>query len=407
MLFFNSKDLAQTYHISDRTVRNWIDAAKNGKLDLNLHEVDGKTYISNTSRNIAIIEKMITDRKKYRPRTTYKIVSPKPEFYELFNETQIYDIACGIEIHKEIPCQYSYFNGGAGYWDSYATRLATEETSNNLNVGLRLLESSLGYVDSLLDGYGKVNIVDIGVGNALPVRDLLKHLIEKRKLGRYVALDISPDIIKIAKTNIKTWFNDQVKFESYEIDINYDRFSHALAQEYLRDSEAVNLVLLQGGTLTNLREPDGALRVVHDSLSYNDIFVYTNKLDTESTRRFFDFNIGPCENGLDPMDKFLVSIVGIEDETYETELGYDEIKKERYKRIRFKMPVTIKFEFKGGERLINLNKNDAVLLWRAKQQSAMDVIQQFDRTGFYNLYSCQTPDEEYILTVSRIKRDSH
>jgi hypothetical protein len=84
-------------------------------------------------------------------------------------------------------------------------------------------------------------------------------------------------------------------------------------------------------------------------------------------------------------------------------MGYDSANKQRFERIRLKISLSIKFSFKDGERLVELNKGDAILTWRGLQQTAGDVTEQFDRNDFYLLHSSQTDDREYILTVSRVK----
>ncbi len=389
-----------------RTVLNWIEAAKQGKLDLTLHTENGKSYVANTARNVAAIKQLVEDRKKYRNSRAVKVVSPRPEFYKLYSEAQIYDIVTNLEIHHEIPRQYNYFDGGAGNWDKYAQRLLGEENPNVLNSTLKLISKNGGYTDDLLKRYEKINIVDIGVGNALPVRQLLEYLLEKGKLGRYIAIDISAEMLQIARRNIKKWFNGAVSFEDYELDINYDRFANILAEEYIKEKNSANLVLLLGGTLCNMRAPEGALKTIHDSMGVNDFLIHTQKLDTEDTRRYFDFHLDqPTDSVPPPMHRAVVDLLNIDSSLYELDLGYDENRKERYERIRFKVAINLRFSFSMGERVLDFNKGEAILLWRAYQQSAMDVIKQFDRNDFYMLHSSQTEDQEYILTVSRVKCD--
>jgi hypothetical protein len=268
MLYFKHAELATQYHVSLRTVHNWIDATKQGKLKLALHTEGDKSYVANTGKNIAIITDLIESRRKYRNTKAVKIVSPKPDFYTLYNEEQIYDIISNLEIHHEIPRQYNYFDGGAKRWEKYVERLAAEDAPNLLTSTVRLIELNRDYIDSLLGDYSRVNVIDVGVGNAYPAKDLLAHLLKKDKLGRYVALDISPSMLEIAESNIKTWFGETVQFEGYEYDVNYDRFSKLLANEYTRSDagSTVNLVLLLGGTLSNMRYPDSGYRMIHDSM---------------------------------------------------------------------------------------------------------------------------------------------
>lgn len=407
MLYFKNVELADTYHVSLRTVLNWIEAAKQGKLDLTLHTQNNKAYVANTARNIATIKKLVTERKKYRNSRGFKTVTPRPEFYELYDEQQILDIISNLDVYHEIPRQYNYFDGGADYWDKYAQKMAVEDMPNTLTRTIKLLDMNKSYIDNLFAGRKRVNVVDIGVGNALPVKDFLAYLLEQGVMNRYIGLDISAIMLQIARRNIKEWFGDKVPFEGYELDINYDRFANLLANEYIRrdSKDTINVLLLLGGTLVNLRAPDGALRVIHASMGRNDVLLHTQKLDTENSRRYFNFSLEPGKSPLSPNYRFIVDLLNIDESFYDTEMGFDEEKRQRYIRIRLKVALTLKFEFNEGERSVDLNKDDAILLWRAWHQNAFDVIEQFKRNDFHPLQISQTEDKEYILTISRIKSE--
>lgn len=408
MLYFKNSDLAYTHHVSVRTVRNWIEAAKQGKLDLDLHTHNGRQYVSNTARNLSTIERMVEDRKKYRPHRAVKVVTPKPEFYRLFNQAQVYDIVRNLEIYKEIPHQYSYFNGGAKHFADYANRMAEEDNPNTLNSTIKLLEKNQSYIDNLLDKYKRVNIVDIGVGNAIPVRQAIAHLVSVDKMGRYIGLDISSEMLDIARNNLEEWFGDSFEIENYELDINRERFSNILAEEYISENaqSTVNIIFFLGGTLSNFRSPASIFRSIQDSMGLNDILIHSQKLDSASSRRYFDFNSGneTEELTLAPIHKFIVQLLNIDDSFYDIEMGYDDEQSERYIKIKLNIALSIEFIFEQGARTVSFNKGDSILLWRARQSSAMDIVNEMYSTGFYPLQTSQTDDQEYLLTISRIKR---
>lgn len=407
MLYFKHTELATQYHVSLRTVHNWIDETKSGKIDLALHTKGDTSYVANTARNIGVINQLVASRRKYRNTKASKTISPSPEFYSIYSEEQIYDIATNIEIHHEIPRQYNYFNGGAQYWATYVENLAVVDTSNITNSTIKLLKSNQGYLDDLFARYKRINVIDVGAGNAQPVKEFLGYLLRKDKLGRYIALDISPTMLKHAENNIKTWFGDKVAFEGYEYDINYDRFSSLLIHEHTKKDakDTLNLVLLLGGTLSNMRTPDGGYKIIHDSMGINDLLIHADKLDTQSTRRYFDFDIQSENTSLAAIHGLVVDLLNIDTSFYTVELGYNPELRQRFEQIRLKIALTIKFTFKEGERLIELNKDDTILTWRALQQTAADVMRQFDRNDFYPLHTSQTDDQEYILTISRVKHD--
>jgi len=408
MVYFSNQELAISYHVSARTVRNWIESAKNGKLNLSLHSKGERTYIANTSKNTELLELLSENGKKYRPHRSHKIVTPKAEFYELYTQEQIYDIVSSLEINKEIPYQYEYFGSGAENWDDYSERLAYEETLNSLKSTISLLKFNRIYIDSLISKYDQVNIVDIGVGNGYPVKDLLAYFIEKGKLGRYIAIDISPTMLSIVEKNIKKWFGDSISFEKHMLDIDHDRFGHLLAEEYIKtDAEGTtNLIMLLGGTLSNFRKPEAVLNVIHDSMGINDYLVHSQKLDTKSTRRYFDFKpAAPTTSNLAPLDNLVINMINIDESDYDVDMGFDDKIRERYIRVILKIAITVRFKFKGGERNIHFNKGDSILIWRAHQFNVLDVVGQLMESDMYPLQVSQTHTQEYVLTVSRIKRD--
>jgi uncharacterized SAM-dependent methyltransferase len=100
----------------------------------------------------------------------------------------------------------------------------------------------------------------------------------------------------------------------------------------------------------------------------------------------------------------LVDLLNIDESLYEVEMGYDDQQRERYMRIRLKVALAITFSLEKGDRVIEFNKNDTILVWRYWHQSAQEVMMQLARNDFYVLQTSQTENQEYMLTISRVKR---
>jgi hypothetical protein len=407
MIYLKNSEIAQKYHISLGTVRNWISSAQNGKLGITLMTVAGKPYVANTSHNIMTIESLIEGNKKYRPNRAKSVLSPDPAFYQLFNQEQIYDIVTNLEVRREIPRSYEYFDGGATSWDELIQRMDRENAPSHLTVTREQLRENREYLDRLTAKRERLNVVDIGVGNAMPVNELLGHLLRQNRLGRYIAIDISPDMLQIAKKNIENWFGGRVEFEGHRLDISRDRFTHLLAPEYIDDAshKTANLILFLGGTLANFRNRDVPLNVINDSMGTNDYLIHSQKLDTTDTRKHFDFNSTSSQE-IPPIHDLIVKLLRIDPSLYDLEVGYDSGKRERYERIRLKSAITIQFDFENGHRSVGIDKGEALTLWRFSQDTAVDVNQLFDRNDFYILQSSQTEDRQYILTISKVKQPS-
>lgn len=408
MLYFKHSELAKTYHVSLKTVHNWIDAAKRDKIKLQLHELGSRTYIANTPANIASLRQLAQQGKKFRNMRHHKIVQPKPEFYEFYSPRQILDIITNLEVHKEIPRQYNYLHQGAHNWDASVNKLEAENVTNIRRGTIELLANNMGSIDSLLAGR-KVNIIDIGVGNAYPTKAFLGHLLERNILHRYIALDISPAMLEIARRNIREWYGDAVRFEGYVRDITFERFDELVVDDALKsgDGEVINLVLFLGATATNFRVFSDAFKVIYGSMSRDDLLIYTDKLDTETSRRRFAYSTTLESNStLAPLDRYILEMLGIDESLYEVERGFDDVEFKKYVRIRFKTSVTLKFAFDGRGHEVSFEKGDTVLLLRVWFLTSLEIITEFEKAGFALLQSSLTLDREYFLSVSGIEAKS-
>lgn len=405
MNYFKNSELTSTYHIALNTVLNWVKAAQSGRLGLDLVTKNNRSYIADTAHNLELLEQLVRDRKKYRNTRTRRTISPGPEFYKIYNEEQILDIIASLDIHREIPRAYNYFSNGAHYWDKYVNRQYTEAGPNMLTGTMQLLELNWSYIQNLTKGHQRINIVDIGVGNALPAKNMVQHLLDEGVMGKYIALDISPEMLKIAEANLREWFGERLEVECHIADITRNRFDYLLSKERLlsSDDNALNLVFFFGGTVSNVRSQDDAFRTINRSMGRDDLLFFAYKLDSTKSRRFFDFNALPSGDTSLPLNhRLMFDLFNFDPDLYEVEMGYDSEKNQRYIRVRLKVSVELVFEFEHGKRVVNIEKGETILLLRVWQQNALGVDNLHRRNDFYPLMSSQTSDTDYILVVSRI-----
>ncbi len=405
MNYFKNTELANLYNVSEKTVRNWIQSAVEGKLPLQLYEKDGRPYVANIIRNTTLIESLIQKNKKYKNTRGYKVVKPTKEFYKIYDAKQIFDVISSLDIYREMPHSYSYFNGGAADWDLYVQKLASEDTSNILKNTIGLLDLNLPYLDELLATFDKVNIVDVGPGNGYPVRNLLQHFVDNGKLGRYIGIDISQDMLDIVESNIHEWFGDKASFEGHARDISYERFEDLVAPDsFDRESTVANIVLYLGSTIANLRKPNQSLSVIHESMGKNDILIVARSLDTEKTRRYFDFTTTASGNpSLSSLDGFVLNQLITDESLYEVEQLFDEQQMARQIQIRLKVALAIEFRLEDKPKVINFNKGETLLLWQHKHQDLLSIVEQFDENGFDLLEATKSTDRESVLAISKIK----
>ncbi|SRR6266498_3931392 len=405
--YFKNTELAARYNISESTVRNWVKAVKAGKLQLDLAEDGKRSYVAKSISNMPIIEELVGKNRKYRNSLAAKTVTASPELFKVYNEIQVYDIVRNLELHHEIPLQYGYFNKGAKYWDEYIKGQMQIDAPSILRETINLLADNLGYIDQRLMSYRKVNVIDIGTGNAFPVKQLLAHLLAKDKLRRYIALDFSKEILEISKKHLVEWFGGTFPFEGYQLDITHERFSTLLAEDYLRHADdTVNLILFLGATPINFRNIHDAFRTVCESMNIRDTLIYTDRLElTDKPPEWIEFGIKQSKIWVTKLLRLVFDLLNVEESFYEIEVGFDTLNRQRYARTRFKIAVKVTFNFSSGPHTIAFEKGDTITLWRAWQYTPQRLHELLQDSGFYLLHSSQTADRGYILTIAEVQRD--
>jgi uncharacterized SAM-dependent methyltransferase len=403
MKYFKNTELAKIYNVSEKTVRNWVQASKDDKLDLQLYKKDDKLFIANVSKNTYLIEQLVQKGKKYKNSRGQKIVRPKKEFYEVYTQKQIVDITSSLTIRKEIPLQYGYANGGADFWDNYASRLITEDHPNILTTTIGLLDMTANNIDQLCKDHSKVNVVDLGPGNGLPVRSTLERLVKQKKMGRYIAIDISKEMLAIVETNIKEWFGGAVAYEGHVRDFSYERFDDLITDRFGDGDGAANLVLLLGGTLNNFRSPNQVLQNVNNSLGLNDLFVYSGYLDTPYTRRYFDFNAARGGKHRTQASMLVIDFLNIDESLYDLKRTFSEEQGGRSGLMRPNVDIIIELELADRTARVELKKNEPILVWRHRHYNITELARLLDENDFDLLQATKSKDQNYILLTANLK----
>jgi uncharacterized SAM-dependent methyltransferase len=405
MRYFKNSELIKTYNVSDKAVRNWIEGAQQGKFKLELIEEGKKIYIADSLNNGFVLEKLAERGKKFRNRRNYKVLSPNPKFYKLFNVEQQIDIINNLDKYREIPQHYRYFGDGGIYWDAYLHKLYTAASNNILSTTTQLLQFDWDYLCSLLDDYAYVNVVDIGVGNGLAAKELLGKLHSTGKLKKYIGIDCSQTLLDITKQNLKTWFGDSIEVKTHAKDITYERFAEVVAKESYRNTDQAStftIFLFLGATIGNLKEPSQVLRVIRDSMGKDDILITSDKLDSERTRRFFDFNIVRDVSLLSQRNRLLLDLLSIEDSFYEVEQFFDEQHSSRFIQARLKVEISITFKIGSAQKTISIHKGEPILIFRMWEWYDQELAGLYKKAGFINIRMSKTPDQDYVLLISKV-----
>lgn len=400
--YFKNTELIKMYGVSDKAIRNWIEKSRQGKIDLELLNMDGKTYIKDSFKNNAIVEQLVWSGKKYRNKRVHRIISPTEAFYSLYTKEQVIDIINSLEKYRETPVHYRYLGKGANYWDAYLHKLSNLDNSYVTST-VELLKLDQPYIASLIERHKYVNIIDVGVGNGLSVKDFLGFVQRTGKLKKYIGIDISKSLLDKAERNIHTWFGDSIEIEKHVRDVNFERFADVISKDsYTQDAAlTLNLVLSLGGTLTNFREPAQLVKTIQDSMGKDDLLITTLKLDSEKARSFFDYDIPKDRTLLSFHDRYTLDLLSIDRSFYDVEQLFEEQTRCRYIRIRLKVSVTINFKVGDYVKQVELDKGEPILLIRMWHFKEREIVEILNKSGFALLKSSKTYNEEYALLIAR------
>jgi uncharacterized SAM-dependent methyltransferase len=325
-------------------------------------------------------------------------VVPDRRFYEQFNTSQILDIVTSLDVHREIPYEYSYVDAGAEQWDRQARSLLAAGPENPLTDVLELLATTRAQLDDLVGSEMMVNIVDLGVGNALPVRPLIARYAYQGQLDRYIGLDISPDMLRIAERNIRTWFGNRIRFEGYVRDLNLHLFNGLLLAP-----DRTNLVTYFGGTITHFRRLEPSLQMIRQSLGHRDILLFALPVDPEKADRSTDFTISrPGTNEMFP-GRSLTDLLGLEPDQYELEEFFDAAERTRRLRIRLTTPVAIDFDLESEHRIVQLEPGEPILLRRTRHLDPTEAVDLLHDNGFAVLQTARSKNRRHFLAMSRVQ----
>lgn len=406
MPHFRATELADEYRVNRKTVYNWIAAAKAGKIELILEGKGSSTFIVDTPANRRVLEQLAENGKKHRNSAYHKEVQPRAELYDIYSHRQILDMITNLNVRGEVPLQYNYLQDGAKNWKERMDEFEKKGSGNSLMYTIELIEDNLDILDRFLKGKKKVNVIDLGVGNGRPVKELLSHLLKRSMLHRYIGIDISPAMLGIANQNINEWFGDAVKFEGFVRDITTEQFDDLIVSDML-DEDAdvtINLVLLLGGTSVNFHAPNDAFKPIFNSMHRNDLFIHTLKPDTAESRRYLDLGSKPGSESLVTSFGYILKLLNIDESLYDLEAGFDEVKAMRYVRAVLKTAIQIRFDLGGTKkRTVSLEKGESILLFRAWHLSEPELLDYLGKAGFTFLRASLTKDLQYLMSISGVE----
>lgn len=381
MRYYKNIELSRRFGIGGSTISRWIQNSIDGKNTLEITETkqvtsDKSVYrIISNAHNEKELLKLFQEGRSKNQLSLKKEININIDTLKLFTTKQISELINALE-DKQIPLKFTYINGGAGIWDNYVVEgrrngeyAATKKTEELLDI--------LGNELHLINPENKkINFFDIGCGNFLPVQNFINLLNKKDLLNKYIAIDISQEMLDIAEREaLKTLKPEQIV--KIQKDFEFENFSEFTNP--FRESDTINVLSILGSTIGSYIDQRVILAHLRDSLIKDDVLILSNKLDSDNDKTKFNHILEKNEQLL-----WIPAMLGIDTGEVQFHSMYDEKKDARVIAMKLDKDYSFTFTFpdSNAERKIYLYASDQIILWHHKMSIIEEAITQFIRSGF-------------------------
>ncbi|WP_427161962.1 L-histidine N(alpha)-methyltransferase [Aliinostoc sp. HNIBRCY26] len=311
--------------------------------------------------------------------SSYK-TKPSSEFYSLFSEAEVLEIIHALEVRREIPLKYSYKGRGAKIWDDFYLKYIIPRWYRSSNVEIELLKQNFAYINHYFHDCEKINVIDVGAGNSYPAKKFISQLHKLNRVNKYVALDVSEELLKVSRNNFQKWF-PKIEFVSQAIDIENSFIPQELLQNQTEEltKNIANIFLHLGVTIGNHQNRIKVFKNFKDSMGKHDLLVFTNEIGANST---WDGRArGGCDYHAGKIYEWIKNSIGIKYEDCELIRKYDSVTDSVVANLKFRQNYTINFQSQGIDKNVNLFAADEVTIWRHHKHEIPELLQEIEQAG--------------------------
>ncbi len=324
-----------------------------------------------------------------------RTASPSSEFYSIFSQTEVLGIIQALEVRREIPLKYSYKGQGAKIWNNFYRRYIIPTWYRTSNVEIDLLRENFNYLNGEPQKCKKVNVVDVGAGNSYPAKEFVSRLNKLGKINKYIALDISDELLELSRKNFKKWF-PIIEFASYTIDIENSCLP-------IFDNNTAKIILHLGVTMGNHYDRNGVLRNFKDSMGKNDLLVFTNEIGSSSK---WDGSVrGGCDYHAEQVYRWIANNIGIKAEDCELVRKYDLATDSIVANIKLIHKYVINFSLMGINKDIEIAEGEEITIWKHHKSEIPEIIHEVQQAGLQLVHYSTNKYSSHIMTICRVASD--
>jgi uncharacterized SAM-dependent methyltransferase len=314
------------------------------------------------------------------PTFTGRTAKPSSEFYSIFSEEEILGIIHALEVRREIPLKYSYKGRGGKIWNDFYRKYIIPKWYRTSSLEIDLLRKNFEYINGNHQKCEKVNIIDVGSGNSYPVKEFVSRLSKLNKINKYIALDISEQLLKLSQENFQKWF-PLIEFISHTIDIENSCLPQIWLtnQAHQKTDDTPKIILHLGVTMGNHQNITKVLKNFRDSMGKNDLLVFTNETGSNSN---WDGKVrGGCNYHAEEVYKWIKNKMGIKSEDCQLIRKYDLETDSIVANMKFSYNYTINLSYGAIDKNIEILEGEEITIWRHHKYEIPELMQEIEKAG--------------------------
>lgn len=303
----------------------------------------------------------------------------------MFTKRQEAELITSIQGRGEIPLKFNYLGEGALRWEAIAKKRSKG--------GINSIETSLlnKKIKQILESFDnqKINVIDIGCGDGSPCYPILDELRESNKKFRYVALDISPEMTKIAIKNISTKYS----CETREVVLDFELGNFADITYDLKEQDCSNLLCFLGSTIGNFSDQNRILTNLRDSMGSDDfLLVGVETTNFAKISKIIPHYLGKEVEGL---VYTVANNIGIDRKKSKYSVNWNEQKSQ----IEAWANLVKDCKIQIGNSKFSLEKDEKILLARSVKFNEWTFTKILSDIGFRTEFLTTTKDRGYLLSM--------
>lgn len=326
-----------------------------------------------------------------------RITKPNSEFYSHFSPSEILEIIHALETRREIPLKFAYKGRGAKIWDDFYLKYIRPTWYRTSSVEINLLKENFSYLNGDFQKSAKINVVDVGVGNSYPVKAYIRKLNQLDRINKYVALDISHDLLKISQRNLQKWF-PHLEFVYQILDIE----NTSISPEFIHSSaDIANIFLHLGVTIGNHQNPSQVFKNFYTSMKENDLLVITNEIGAS---RLWNGSVrGGCDYHAGNIYNWMQNSLKIHPQDCELIRKYDSLTDSVVANLKFLQNYNINFNFLEIDQNVEISAGEEVTIWRHRKLEISEIIAEIEANGFQLVHYSTNKYASHVMIICRIK----